>query len=271
MNFAQTIDFDALMEPVALRLLGEPVQKHGDEWRYGNRGSLAVDIGKGRWFDHEANEGGGVFDLIRRQGHEHPAAWLRREGLMAQPHVVSRTKPKIVATYDYTDENGSLLFQVVRFDPKDFRQRRSDGRGGWVWNLQDTRRVPYRLPELMKAVAAGETVYIPEGEKDADNLRAVGLAATTNPGGCKKWRDDYSEHLRGADVIVLPDNHSEGREHGDQIVASLHGTAKRIRVLDIGKHWSSCPDKGDVSDWLAAGGSVEKLKAVADALPEAVA
>jgi hypothetical protein len=139
MNFAQGIDFNSLMEPVALRLLGEPAQKHGREWRYGSRGSLAIDIVNGRWFDHEANTGGGVFDLIKRRGHEQPAAWLRREGLLATP----QPQPRIVKTYGYCDENGTLLFQVVRFEPKGFRQRRPDGRGGWIWNLQDTRRVPY--------------------------------------------------------------------------------------------------------------------------------
>src|SRR5262245_12914248 len=260
--------FNSLMEPVALRLLGEPAQKLGNEWRYGGRGSLAIDLKKGSWFDHEANVGGGVFDLIRRQGYEQPAAWLRSEGLLGSPQVVSRTDPKIVKTYAYRDEAGQLLFQVVRFEPKDFRQRRPDGRGGWVWKLGDARRVPYLLPELVKAVAAGETIYIPEGEKDVDNLRAIGLAATTNPGGIKKWRDEYSQHLPGADVVVLPDNHTEGREHADQVVASLRGIAKRIRVLDISKHWTDCPNKGDISDWLAAGGSAEKLKAIVDALPE---
>jgi AAA domain/Homeodomain-like domain len=271
MSFAQKIDFNALMEPVALRLLGEPAQKLGNEWRYGGRGSLAIDLKKGSWFDHEANVGGGVFDLIRRQGYDQPAAWLRSEGLLGSPQVVSRTDPKIVKTYDYRDETGELLFQVVRFEPKDFKQRRPDGRGGWVWKLGDARRVPYLLPELVKAVAARETIYIPEGEKDVDNLRAIGLAATTNPGGIKKWRAEYSEYLRGADIVVLPDNHAEGREHGKQVVASLHGIAKRIRVLDIGKHWPSCPDKGDISDWLAAGGSAEKLRAMVGALPDGAA
>lgn len=265
MSFAENIDFDSLMGPVALWLLGDPPQKHGNEWRYGNRGSLSIDVTKGTWFDFEANEGGGVHDLIRRQGHEQPAVWLCREGLTAgRPHVVERPE-RIVAAYPYQDEAGELLFEVVRLDPKGFRQRRPDGHGGWIWNLQDTRRVPYRLPELVKAVAAGATIYIPEGEKDVDNLRAIGLAATTNPGGIKKWRDEYSEHLRGARVVVLPDNHAEGREHGDQVVASLRGIAKQIRVLDIGKHWPGCPDKGDVSDWLSAGGTAEKLKAITDA------
>src|SRR5262249_20688198 len=76
------------------------------------------------------------------------------------------------------------------------------------------------------------------------------------------------QHLRDADVVVLPDNHAEGRGHGDQVVASLRGIAKRIRVLDIGKHWADCPNKGDISNWLAAGGSAEELKAIVAALPE---
>ena len=137
--------------------------------------------------------------------------------------------------------------------------------------MQDTLRVPYLLPELLTAISAGETIYVPEGEKDVDSLRAIGFAATTNPGGIKKWRDEYSEILRGADVVVLPDNHAEGREHGEQVVTSLGGVARRIRILDIGKHWPDCPEKGDVSDWLAAGGSAEKLKEMADALPEVTA
>jgi hypothetical protein len=274
MNIAQRIDFDALMEPVALRLLGEPVQKHGNEWRYRGRGSLAIDLKKGTWFDHEANEGGGVFDLIRRQGHEQPAAWLRSEGLLGAPQVVSQhvvSQPRIVAAYNYPDENGEVLFQVVRLEPKDFRQRRPDGRGGWIWNLQDTRRVLYRVPELEQAVAAGETIYVPEGEKDVDNLRALGVAATTNPGGVKKWRQQYAEHLRGADVVVVSDSDDAGREHSELIAASLCGIAKRIRILDIGKHWPVCPAKGDITDWLAAGGTVEKLKAIVEALPEVTA
>jgi hypothetical protein len=268
MNLAHRIDFNALMEPVAVRLLGEPGQRHRHEWRYGSRGSLAIDIKKGTWFDHEANCGGGVFDLIRRQGHDQPAAWLRSEGLLGSPHVVSRTEPEIVKTYDYRYENGEFGFQVVRFEPKGFRQRRPDGRGGWIWNLHDTPRVPYLLPELIREVAAGQTIYVPEGEKDVESLRAIGFAATTNPGGIRKWRDDYSEFLRGADVVVLPDNHAEGREHGGQVVASLCGLARRIRVLDIGKHWADCPEKGDISDWLAAGGTPERLKEIADALPD---
>ena len=190
------------------------------------------------------------------------------EGLIARPHVPSHIVPKIIKVYPYTDESGALLFQVVRYDPKGFRQRRRDGHGNWIWNLHDTRRVLYQLPNLIQAVASGQTIYIPEGEKDVESLGAVGLVATTNPGGTNKWRDEYSRYLHDADVIVLPDNHAAGREHADQIVTSLRSIAKRVRILDIGKHWAECPDKGDISDWLADGGTPEKLRAIASTLPE---
>jgi hypothetical protein len=194
-----------------------------------------------------------------------------RPGLLNGGPAQFHTASSIAKTYDYRDESGSVLFQVVRFEPKAFKQRRPDGQGGWDWKLRDTRRVPYRLPELVKAVAAGRTIYIPEGEKDVESLQAIGFAATTNPGGVKKWREAYSEFLRGADVVVLPDNHPEGREHGEQVVASLRGIASRVRVLDIGKVWPQCPHKGDISDWLAGRGSAEQLKQIIDSLPELVA
>src|SRR5262249_51023915 len=93
---------------------------------------------------------------------------------------------RIVATYDYLDEQGALLFQVVRFDPKAFVQRRPDGRGGWVWKTKNTRRVLYRLPQVIDAVLAGETIYIAEGEKDVHALEAAGVVATTSPMGAGK-------------------------------------------------------------------------------------
>jgi hypothetical protein len=89
---------------------------------------------------------------------------------------------RLAATYDYKDEKGVLLYQVCRFEPKSFRQRRPDGKGGWVWNLDGVRRVLYRLPELLAAALAA-LVFIVEGEKDVDSLRAIDLVATTNPAG----------------------------------------------------------------------------------------
>ena len=169
--------------------------------------------------------------------------------------------------YDYVDEAGKVLFQVVRFDPKVFRQRRPDGRGGWVWCVKDCRPVLYRLPELIEAVAKGQPVFIVEGEKDADNLAKLGLPATTNPMGVGKWRGEYNEIAARRRRRHHPDNDEAGREHVAEVATALHGIAARVRVLDLARHWAECPAKGDISDWLVAGGTAEKLKALVEALP----
>jgi len=270
------IDFAALMEPVARKLWGEPnpaLSKNG-ELRWGTRGSKSVDLAKGTWFDHEAGVGGGVLAALKHEKgfvREDAMAWLEDEGLLNGAEFKTNAR-RIVATYDYVDEGGGLLFQVCRFDPKDFRQRRPDGHGGWIWNLDGVRRVLYRLPEVIEAVATSKTIHITEGEKDSDNLWALGIPATTNPGGARKWRQEYAEHLRGGDVVVHPHNDDSGREHMREVAASIAGTAARVRVLDIAKHWQECPPKGDVSDWLEkAGGTVETFWELVERAPDAVA
>lgn len=161
---------------------------------------------------------------------------------------------RIVATYDYHDEGGTLLFQVVRFEPKDFRQRRPDGQGGWAWNLKGVRCVPYRLRELL-AAAPDSWVWIVEGEKDADNLTALGLVATTNAGGAGKWRAEYNAHLRARHVAIIPDADDHGKNHANDVARSLLGVAHDVRIVRL----PGLPEHGDLSDWLAAGGSKEKL------------
>ena len=174
----------------------------------------------------------------------------------------------IIATYDYPDEIGELLYQVCRYSKKDFKQRRPDGKGGWIWNLKDVRKVLYRLPELIEAMAHARTILIPEGEKDVNNLWKIGLPATCNPGGASqpgkktKWRIEYSETLRGADVVLFPDNDEPGWNHVEQVGTSLRGVAARVRVLVM-------PDsQKDVSDWLAAGGTREQLDALIEQAPD---
>ena len=166
-----------------------------------------------------------------------------------------KPRKEIVARYDYCDESAELLFQVVRFDPKDFRQRKPNDAGGWTWKLEDVRRVLYKLPELIEGIAAGHPVYVPEGEKDVLTLNRLGVVATTNPGGAGKWRSEYSEALRGADVVLIPDHDDGGWEHVNQIGAQLQGIAARVRVLML----PGLAPKGDVSDWIAGGGTREQL------------
>jgi hypothetical protein len=170
------------------------------------------------------------------------------------------TEPRqIIATYDYHDETGKLLFQCVRYRPKAFRQRRPDGNGGWIWNIEGVRRVLYRLPELLRDMQRGSPVIVVEGEKDVDAVAKSGFpaAVTCNPLGACKWREEFSEILRGATVFVIGDKDKDGRKHVQEVTKSLHRKAKRVAILEL-------PDRDghtvkDVSDWIAAGGTVGDL------------
>ncbi len=169
-------------------------------------------------------------------------------------------KPGIVATYDYRDEQDELLYQVVRFDPKDFRQRKPKPTGGWDWSTKGVRKVPYRLPQLL-AAALTTIVFIVEGEKDVDNLVRRGLIATCNAGGAGKWLPEFNQYLKGRRVVGLPDKDAPGRKHDQQIAAGLQGIAAEIKVVEL-------PGEGkDVSDWLDAGGTVEELLRLVEAAP----
>ena len=179
------------------------------------------------------------------------------------PNAQPSTLGVIAATYDYIDEDGTLLYQVVRYESKDFRQRRPDGHGGWLWNMKGVRRVLYRLPQVIKAVQNGETIYIVEGEKDADNLCKRGLIATCNVGGAGKWYKDSGEAVRGARVVVLRDNDDPGLDHQEKVSRALQGVAATVQALEL----PGLPEKGDVSDWLAAGGTKEELLQLAENAP----
>lgn len=168
---------------------------------------------------------------------------------------------RIEAEYDYHDEDGVLLYQIVRLAGKQFKARQPAPRGGWKWQIGDVRRVLYRLPEVVRSVANGTPIFVVEGEKDADALRRHGLTATTNPGGAGKWRDSFSQSLAGADVIVIPDADPVGQQHGQAVAGKLIGIARSIRVLHL-------PDLEvggikDATDWLASGHTADELALLA--------
>jgi hypothetical protein len=186
---------------------------------------------------------------------------------MSQSHRPKRPpKPprRLVTIYEYRDERGKLLHQVLRYDPKEFSSRRPTRNGKWSANLQRVRRVPYRLPELL-AASSSEPVFIVEGEKDVDRLWSVGLVATCNSGGGGqgKWPRSHRRFLQGRDVIILPDNDTTGDEHALDVAQKLHGYAKSIRIIEL----PGLPYKGDVSDWLDAGGTPGELKKLVAAAP----
>jgi 5S rRNA maturation endonuclease (ribonuclease M5) len=216
----------------------------------GQRDSFAVDRKTGLWHCHSTcGRGGDILALeMELSGNSDFAA--AKSAVFA---IVGRDdsqngnrSARIVATYDYRDETGALLYQVCRMEPKDFRQRRPDGKGGWVWSIKGVRPVLYRLPELLKR--ATETVFICEGEKDVDSLEGLGLLATCNPMGAGKWRREYSETLRGRSVVIIPDNDMPGRKHAAAVADDLLRVGCEVRIAEV-------PRGKDVSDWLAAGGT----------------
>ena len=210
----------------------------------GNKGASYV------WGCPVCNIGGTLFQLAER---------LREIGMM-QPR--EKADEKIVKIYPYCDEEGRLLFEVLRFANKRFFQRRPDGKDGWIWNLDGVRRVPYRLPELLAADPA-EWVHVVEGEKDANNLSLLGLVATTNPGGAGKWREEFGPYLQARRVAILPDNDPPGQAHALDVAHKLVPHAAAVRIVNL----PDLPPGGDVSDWLKLGHKAGELMALVDAAP----
>jgi predicted ATP-dependent serine protease len=215
-------------------------------WRDDEHPSFSADLSEGVWYDHARQEGGGVKEFKQRLG------------LNGAGHSQART---IVATYDYRDESGALLYQVVRYEPKAFSRRRPDGNGGWIWELGNVRRVLYNLPEVLKA----ETIYIVEGEKDADRLRSLGLTATCNPHGVGKWRAEYNETLHAKHAVILPDNDQPGERHTLHVARSLLPVAATVKVVGLpGLGPVKLKHGEDVSDWLDADHTKEELAALVE-------
>lgn len=173
---------------------------------------------------------------------------------------------KIITTYDYQDAIGKVIYQVLRYEPKEFSVRRPDGKGNYITGLGDVPKVLYNLPQVLEGIKNNQTIYIVEGEKDADRLIKEGLIATTNPFGTGKWLHSYSECLRGARVILLPHNDSPGIAHMREAASNLKDIAQSLKWLEF----EGIPTGGDVSDWLDKGGTIEALTEWAKEEPEYV-
>ena len=164
-----------------------------------------------------------------------------------------------MATYDYQAGDGRVLYRVARFDPKGFLPQHINGSGTWEPGYASDERVLYRLPEQL--AAPGQVLFVPEGEKDVDRLHGLGLLSTTNCGGAELWQRhamEYAEAFRGRSrVVILPDNDPPGRKWADQVAASALSVGCPAFLMEL----DGLPERGDVSDWLDAGHTVDELKA----------
>lgn len=184
---------------------------------------------------------------------------------------------------------------------KTFMQRRPAGDGHWIWGLSageflqsrngdwyqatkdrvakwkgaprryiasDVKHGLFRLAEMREEAGDDTVIFLPEGEKDVETLREMGLVATTNSGGAKNWSNEIAEAFRGRDVVILLDNDDPGRERGTIIGLTLAGVARRTRVLDIASIWDGAPKGADVSDWARQReGTADELMEVVTKLP----
>ena len=168
--------------------------------------------------------------------------------------------------YSYLNVDGKTACHVIRSDPKDFRPMTPDG----FLDLEGVERLPYRLPELMQGVKDSKQILLLEGEKDVDRAMAMGFVATTFVGGAGKWRDEYSEYFRDADVVLIPDNDDPGLYGMTEIATKLHDTASRIRMLELPGLGTRQEKHGkDFSDWIELEGNTKNtLEKIISDLPE---
>jgi hypothetical protein len=167
---------------------------------------------------------------------------------------------KIVATYPYPDANSKVLYEVVRYEPKAFAIRRPDGFGEYIWNLEGITPILYHLPDILKAKALGDTIYLTEGEKDCDRLWSIGLVATTNPMGAGKWRDSYTSALEEAKVVFIPHTDEEGQKHAKLVTEAIRDRVVNLKVVNL-------PTGKDVSDYLEIYSAEDLEKSVENTLP----
>lgn len=227
---------------------------HND--KAGNKPNLGINVRKNVAY---------CFNCKRGSVQELAEAW----GLVDSYRDVPPYQKEIEIAYDYRKPDGTVSYQVIRFKvppdaDKEIRQRRPDPQDSsrWIWDTKGITKILYRLPEL-RAAPLDEWIFVVEGEKNADQLAALGLIVTTNPGGAKKWLKVHSREMRGRKVAVLRDNDEPGVEHQIFVCNSVHGEAQIVKSLDLG----DLPDKGDISDWLDAGHTVEELQNILASTP----
>lgn len=176
-----------------------------------------------------------------------------------------------VATYDYVDTSGEVLFQVERYEMKDpshpaygekqFIQRVPGKKGGPSQN--NVERVPYRLPEVQNAIENGTPILYVEGEKVVQAGEELGFVATCSPGGANAHYESVYNHLDGAKVLILPDNDEPGREYARKAAERLLPRADMVKVVEL----PGLSPKDDLVEWIENGGTREELIELANAAP----
>jgi hypothetical protein len=168
--------------------------------------------------------------------------------------MFEETERREVARYKYTSADGEVLFAKVRFEPKGFSLERWED-GGWEHGLNGSEKPVYRLPQVLAAVAQGRPVWVVNGEKSADRLAGLGITATCTYDGEGKWKPEYGNLLKGADVTVVADRDDTGVKHARMVREDLRGKAASVRLVQS----ATTGSHHDVADHLDAGFGLDQL------------
>lgn len=253
------------MEAVARHYWGEPSKVRGHEMRWGTYGSKSVDKRKGTFYDHEHCLGGGVVDLVRMMEGASltslPDLLERKFGIPKRVQDSLRPAEFLSRIYDYFDEDGVLRYQVMRYEPKRFVQRRPLEDDQWSYKMDGVEPLPFNLPAIL--AHPNRPVLVAEGEKCAEALIRAGFVATTNHGGANNWNPALNRWFSGRKVVVLPDNDVTGKAHAQRVVNNLLPVAEQIKLCEL----PGLLPKGDVADWFSAGGTSEQLTDLVKSAP----
>lgn len=246
-----------VLEQRGVRVIGGGVQRMAKcPFHKDSTPSFSLNVSTGLWNCHGGCGGGSVIDLIAKFDGISPGEVLRRNEVSKEP--VAAPKPSAedfkfatVCAYNYESATGEVVYQVVRQHApcpekpsgyvKTFRQRRPGPGGSWIYNMEGIERVLYRLPDVLKA----KTVWVVEGEKDADTLAGLGFVATCNVGGAGKWMEGYSEALAKRHVAICGDSDEPGKTHALEIFTSLTGKAKSARLIKLPEGFKDITEYAD--------------------------
>lgn len=217
------------------------------------------DIAAGFGFDL-----GDLFDNpIQKREHAYPPDTSPRAAVeCGWMWCVKEKGHRVVAGYNYDGPDGRLIAQKLRCDHKDFAWRRLDpaSKNGWRYNRQGVDVRLYRPGVVAWAIRAEHTLYLVEGESDADALHARKIPATTSPDGAGKWRAEFTEMLRGAHLVVVADRDKAGKAHAELVMNAVIDVVGSLEVV-------VAAEGKDASDHFAAGHGLADLVTVSTPKP----
>lgn len=244
-----------------------------DDVRWGAKGNknpaFSYSPNKDMWHDHKSGNGGQLASLyhfykddmagfVTEADHQKQYGAAKPKAELPKPESQPKYKILKQTFYDYTDQFGNKVYQVVRNllddQSKTIWQRHFEGASKrWVNGLSGVALYPYNLAKI--TTNKDQIIYVVEGEKCADKMTEMGFLATTNNGGAGNWKADLNRWFAGRDIVIIPDNDQTGTNHANKVTEQLKDVAKTIRriILPV-----ELPGE-DIYDWFVIYGGTKDI------------